>query len=137
MNFDLAPFRHRPCKSHRDLGVALRDLPQRTRDVVRNAILDTAGGIARLHHAVGADLARLDTRRRRRRGAAAWGDATVAARGRRGDGQRHRAHSFEMTTTTTPSCIRARVVPAALAVGEKLDADGARILTAIAAGYEV
>jgi len=29
------------------------------------------------------------------------------------------------------------VVPAALAVGEKLDADGARILTAIAAGYEV
>lgn len=117
------------------------DLPPRTREVVRIALLDTLGcgvyGYATpwaktlLHWA--------------RAGAPAKGEATVwgetAPSLRAADAalvNGTAAHAFELDDYHNAKLhAGAVVIPAALAMAEKLDADGARLVTAIAAGYEV
>jgi len=117
------------------------DLPQRTREVVRIAILDTVGaGIygyctpwAQMllawtrRGASGTDVARV------------WGEAQPTLR--TADAALVNAtasHAFELddyhNAKLHPGAV---VIPAAIAVAEKLDSDGRDLVTAIAAGYEV
>ena len=115
-------------------------LPQRTREVVRIAILDTLGagvyGFATpwtqmlLAWARGGGVAR---------DATVWGDASPSLR--TADAAMVNgiaAHAFELddyhNAKLHPGTV---VVPAAIAMAEKLNSSGAELVTAIAAGYEV
>ena len=116
------------------------DLPERTREVVRCAILDTAGCGVYGYNTPWAKML-LEWAR----GGGAKADATVW--GERAPSLRTAdaalvngtaAHAFELddyhNAKLHPGAV---VVPAALAMAEKLGSDGKRLVTAIAAGYEV
>ena len=117
------------------------DLPQRTREVVRIALLDTVGAGIYGHRTPWAQMLLAWAKR----GAAAsgeahvWGEAAAALRSADAalvNGTA--AHAFEVddyhNAKLHPGAV---VVPAALAVAERLNCSGAELVTAIAAGYEV
>jgi 2-methylcitrate dehydratase PrpD len=115
-------------------------LPERTREVVRCAILDTLGcGV----YGYNTPWARMLLEWARNGGRAAdatvWGDSAASLR--TADAalvNGTSSHAFELddyhNAKLHPGAV---VVPAAIAMAEKLDADGERLVTAIAAGYEV
>ena len=117
------------------------DLPQRTREVVRIALLDTVGAGIYGHRTPWAQMLLAWAKR----GAAAsgeahvWGEAAAALRSADAalvNGTA--AHAFEVddyhNAKLHPGAV---VVPAALAVAERLNCSGTELVTAIAAGYEV
>jgi len=117
------------------------DLPQRTREVMRIAVLDTVGAGVYGYSTPWAQML-LEWARR---GAAGSGDAHVwgeAARTLRCSDAAlvngTASHAFELddyhNAKLHPGAV---VIPAAIAAAEKLDAGGADLITAIAAGYEV
>lgn len=117
-----------------------RELPPRARETVRIALLDTLGCGLYGH---GTPWAR--TLLAWARAGALQGEATVW--GERAPSLRAAdaamvngtaAHAFELDDYHNAKLhAGAVVIPAALALAEKLDADGERLLAAIAAGYEV
>jgi 2-methylcitrate dehydratase PrpD len=117
------------------------DLPARTRDTVRIALLDTLGCGVYGHSTPWAKM----ILQWARAGAPARGEATVwgeaAPTLRAADAALVNgvaAHGFELDDYHNAKLhAGAVVIPAALALAEKLDASGERLLTAIAAGYEV
>jgi len=141
MNFD----RRAVSAPTRDLaawvaGLRYRELPERTRGVVRCALLDTLGcGV------YGFDTPWAKMLLAWARAGAASGESTVwgerAASLRTADAalvNGTAAHAFELddyhNAKLHPGAV---VVPAAVAMAEKLNASGERLVTAIAAGYEV
>lgn len=117
------------------------DLPQRTREVVRIALLDTVGAGIFGYRTPWAQMLLAWVKR----GAAAsgeahvWGEAVAALRSADAalvNGTA--AHAFEVddyhNAKLHPGSV---VVPAALAVAERLNCSGTELVTAIAAGYEV
>ena len=118
------------------------DLPQRTREVVRIAILDTVGaGIYGYHTPWAQMLLTWATRGAASSTAEAhvWGEARPSLRAADAalvNGTA--AHAFELddyhNAKLHPGAV---VVPAAIAVAEKLNSTGAELVTALAAGYEV
>jgi len=117
------------------------DLPARTRETVRIALLDTLGcGV----YGLSTPWARMMLQWARA-GAPARGEATVwgeaAPSLRAADAALVNgvaAHGFELDDYHNAKLhAGAVVIPAALAMAEKLDASGERLVTAIAAGYEV
>lgn len=119
-------------------GLAPDAIPERSRAVIRHAVLDTLA--CALH---GRELEWTRIAARWARGAAGpatvWGDDDAALRTEMAafvNGVA--AHAFELDDYH-PNKLHsgAVVIPAALAIGERADADGARLLTAIAVGYEV
>ena len=141
MNFD----RRAVATPTRELAAwisALRydDLPQRTREVVRIAILDTLGAGV---YGFATPWAQMLLAWARRGGAAGeatvWGDANATLRA--ADAAMVNgiaAHAFELddyhNAKLHPGAV---VIPAAIAVAERLNSTGAELVTAIAAGYEV
>ena len=116
------------------------DLPPRTREVVRIAVLDTVGAGVYGYNAVGADAARVGTARRcRQRGCARLGDAKSTLRCSDAALVNGTAsHAFGLDDYHNAKLHPGAVgIPAAIAVAEKLDASGADLITAIAAGYDV
>jgi len=116
------------------------DLPPRTREVVRCAILDTLGcGV----YGYNTPWAKMLLAWARAGGAKAeatvWGDAAPSLRVADAALVNGTAsHAFELDDYHNAKLhAGAVVVPAALAMAEKLDASGERLVTAIAAGYEV
>ena len=117
------------------------DLPARTRETVRIALLDTLGCGAYGHSTPWARM----VLQWARAGAPARGEATVwgeaAPSLRAADAALVNgvaAHGFELDDYHNAKLhAGAVVIPAALAMAEKLDASGERLVTAIAAGYEV
>lgn len=126
--------------AHWVASLTYRDLPERTKQVVRLAILDTVGcGVygyatpwtqallqwAQAGKGSGHARAWNDTQRALRAADAALVNGTSS-------------HAFELddyhNAKLHPGAV---VIPAALALAEELDAPGERIVTAIAAGYEV
>jgi 2-methylcitrate dehydratase PrpD len=115
-------------------------LPERTREVVRCALLDTVGcGV----YGYRTPWAQMLLAWARDGGAKAestvWGDGAPTLRAADAalvNGTS--SHAFELddyhNAKLHPGAV---VVPAALAVAEKLGCDGTRLVTAIAAGYEV
>ncbi|HEX2828935.1 MAG TPA: MmgE/PrpD family protein [Burkholderiales bacterium] len=116
------------------------DLPERTREVVRCAILDTLGcGV----YGYATPWAKMLLEWARAGGGKAestvWGDSARSLRAADAalvNGTS--SHAFELddyhNAKLHPGAV---VIPAALAVAEKLNADGKTLVTAIAAGYEV
>lgn len=122
-------------------GLRYEHLPQRTREVVRIAILDTIGAGVYGYCTPWAKTLLAWTRRGATGAGEArvWGEARPSLR--TADAalvNATAAHAFELddyhNAKVHPG---AAVIPAALAVAEKLDAGGAELITAIAAGYEV
>jgi 2-methylcitrate dehydratase PrpD len=121
-------------------GLQYDDIPQRTREVVRIAILDTLGCAL---HGYGTPWAGM-LLAWARAGGAGKGDATVW--GEKGATLRvadaamvngSAAHAFELDDYHNAKLHAGAVaVPAALAMAEKTGADGRAVVTAIAAGYE-
>ena len=117
------------------------DLPQRTREVMRIAILDTVGAGVYGYSTPWAQML-LAWAKRGATGAGdahVWGEAAPTLRCSDAALVNGTAsHAFELddyhNAKLHPGAV---VVPAAIAVAEKLDASGADLLTAIAAGYEV
>jgi 2-methylcitrate dehydratase PrpD len=117
------------------------DLPARTCDTVRIALLDTLGCGVYGHSTPWARM----VLQWARAGAPARGEATVwgeaAPSLRAADAALVNgvaAHGFELDDYHNAKLhAGAVVIPAALAMAEKLDAGGERLVTAIAAGYEV
>jgi 2-methylcitrate dehydratase PrpD len=121
-------------------GLRYQDLPVRTREVVRLALLDTLGcGVYGCNTPWAATLLGWA------RGAAAKGEATVwgeaAPSLRAADAalvNGTAAHAFELDDYHNAKLhAGAVVIPAALAMAEKLGSTGERLVTAIAAGYEI
>jgi 2-methylcitrate dehydratase PrpD len=122
-------------------GLRYAHLPPRTRDTVRLALLDTLGCGVYGHATPWARM----LLQWAKAGAPARGEATVwgekapalrAADAALANGVA--AHAFELDDYHNAKLhAGAVVVPAAIALAEKLDADGERLLTAVAAGYEV
>lgn len=121
-------------------GLKYEDIPERTREVVRIAILDTVGcGIYGFSTPWAGMLLKWA-----RAGSSGKGDATVW--GDRSPSLRvadaamvngSAAHAFELDDYHNAKLHAGAIaVPAALAMAEKLGADGKAIVTAIAAGYE-
>jgi len=121
-------------------GLKYDDIPARTREVVRIAILDTLGcGI----YGFGTPWAGMMLQWARA-GSSGKGDATVW--GEKSPSLRvadaamvngSAAHAFELDDYHNAKLHAGAIaVPAALAMGEKLGSDGKAIITAIAAGYE-
>jgi 2-methylcitrate dehydratase PrpD len=122
-------------------GLRHADLPPRTRQTVRLALLDTLGcGV----HGQATPWAKM-LLQWAKAGAPARGEATVwgenlptlrAADAALVNGVA--AHGFELddyhAAKLHPGAV---VIPAAMALGEKLDSNGETLVTAIAAGYEV
>lgn len=121
-------------------GLSYSDLPERTRAVVRLAVLDTVGcGVygyetpwtqilmkwVRAGGAIGHSRAWADGQPRLRTADAALVNGTAS-------------HAFELddyhNAKLHPGAV---VIPAALALAEALNSSGERLVTAIAAGYEV
>jgi 2-methylcitrate dehydratase PrpD len=121
-------------------GLRYEDIPQRTLEVVRIAILDTLGCAL---HGYGTPWAGM-LLAWARAGGAGKGDATVW--GEKGATLRvadaamvngSAAHAFELDDYHNAKLHAGAVaVPAALAMAEKTGADGRAVVTAIAAGYE-
>ncbi len=117
------------------------DLPQRTREVVRIAILDTVGAGVHGYSTPWAQLL-LTWAKRGTSGAGVahvWGEAKPTLRCSDAALVNGTAsHAFELddyhNAKLHPGAV---VVPAAIAVAEKINASGADLVTAIAAGYEV
>ena len=117
------------------------DLPPRTREVVRIAILDTVGAGVYGHCTPWTQML-LAWARRGAGGpgeARGWGEAQPSLR--TADAalvNATAAHAFELddyhNAKLHPGAV---VIPAAVAVAEKIDAGGVELVTAIAAGYEV
>jgi len=122
-------------------NLAYDDLPQRTREVVRIAILDTVGAGVYGYCTPWAQML-LTWARRGTTGAGearVWGEAQPSLRTT--DAalvNATAAHAFELddyhNAKLHPGAV---VVPAAIAVAEKLNSTGTELVTAIAAGYEV
>jgi 2-methylcitrate dehydratase PrpD len=116
------------------------DLPARTREVVRIAILDTLGaGVYGYQTPWAAKLLTWASRSGNAKEATVWGDAQRSLRAADAalvNGTA--AHAFELddyhNAKLHPGAV---VVSAALAVAEKRNSTGADLVTAIAAGYEV
>ena len=116
------------------------DLPQRTREVVRGALLDTLGcgvyGYATPWAQMLLDWARAGGAKG---DATVWGDSAPSLR--TADAalvNGTSSHAFELDDYHNAKLhAGAVVIPAAIAMAEKLGSDGKRLLTAIAAGYEV
>lgn len=116
------------------------DLPERTKEVARCAILDTAGcGV----YGFNTPWANLLLAWARAGGvkadATVWGEARPSLRAADAALVNGTAsHAFELddyhNAKLHPGAV---VVPAAMAMAEKLDANGERLVTAITAGYEV
>jgi len=116
------------------------DLPPRTREVVRCALLDTLGCGVYGHHTPWAQMLLAWARAGGARcEATVWGEAAPSLRvadAALANGTA--SHAFELDDYHNAKLhAGAVVVPAALAMAEKLDAPGERLVTAIAAGYEV
>jgi 2-methylcitrate dehydratase PrpD len=141
MNFD----RRAVSAPTRELAVWIaalhyEDLPRRTREVVRGAILDTLGcGI----HGFSTPWANMVLSWARAAGrtleATVWGEDAPSLRAADAALVNGVAsHAFELddyhNAKLHPGAV---VVPAALALAEKLNTPGERLVTAIAAGYEV
>ena len=117
------------------------DLPARTKDTMRLALLDTLGCGVYGHSTPWARIllqwARASALARGE--ATVWGEAAPSLRAADAalvNGVA--AHGFELDDYHNAKLhAGAVVIPAALALAEKLDANGERLLTAIAAGYEV
>ena len=117
------------------------DLPARTKDTMRVALLDTLGCGVYGHSTPWARM----LLQWARAGAPARGEATVwgetAPSLRAADAalvNGTATHAFELDDYHNAKLhAGAVVIPAALALAEKLDANGERLLTAISAGYEV
>lgn len=126
--------------AHWVASLTYRDLPERTKQVVRLAILDTVGcgvyGYATPWTQALLQWAQAGKGSGRAR---AWNDTQPALRAADAalvNGTS--SHAFELddyhNAKLHPGAV---VIPAALALAEELDAPGERIVTAIAAGYEV
>lgn len=116
------------------------DLPQRTREVVRSALLDTIGcGV----YGYQTPWARMLLEWARAGGAkgeaTVWGDAQPSLRAADAAlANGTSSHAFELDDYHNAKLhAGAVVIPAAVAMAEKLGSDGKRLVTAIAAGYEV
>ena len=116
------------------------DLPQRTREVVRGALLDTIGcGV----YGYKTPWAQMLLEWARAGGAKAeatvWGDSKASLRAADAalvNGTS--SHAFELDDYHNAKLhAGAVVIPAAVAVAEALGCDGKRLVTAIAAGYEI
>jgi 2-methylcitrate dehydratase PrpD len=117
-------------------------LPQRSREIARIAILDTVGAGVYGYCTPWAQMLLAWTRRGAAPGAGeahVWGEAQPSLR--TADAalvNGTAAHAFELddyhNAKLHPGAV---VVPAAIAVAEKLNSTGAALVTAIAAGYEV
>ncbi len=140
MNYDRRAI-SAPTRSLADWIASLRhaDLPPRTREVVRLAILDTVGcGV----YGYKTPWAKTLLEWARAGGSAAeatvWGEAAPSLRvadAALANGTS--AHAFELDDYHNSKLhAGAVVIPAALAMAEKLDANGEALVTAIAAGYE-
>ena len=121
-------------------GLRYDDLPQRTREVVRIAILDTLGAGVYGYQTPWAQMLLAWARRGgSAQEATVWGGAETSLR--TADAAMVNgtaAHAFELddyhNAKLHPGAV---VIPAAFAVAEKLHSTGAELVTAIAAGYEV
>jgi 2-methylcitrate dehydratase PrpD len=116
------------------------DLPQRTRQVVRHAILDTVGcGLHGRTTPWAQSMLAWACNGGGNAEATVWGEDALSLRA--SDAALVNAmasHAFELddyhNAKLHPGTV---VVPAALAMAEKLDSSGEALMTAIAAGYEV
>jgi 2-methylcitrate dehydratase PrpD len=120
-------------------GLRYEDIPQRTREVARIAILDTLGCGVYGWCTPWAQMVLQWARSGGGKGeATAWGDAQPTLRVADAalvNGVA--AHAFELDDYHNAKLHAGAVaVPAALAMAEKLNADGKALVTAIAAGYE-
>ncbi|MEO7727519.1 MAG: MmgE/PrpD family protein [Burkholderiales bacterium] len=120
-------------------GLTYADLPQRSREVVRIAILDTVGAGVYGYATPWAKMLLEWARRGGGSEATVWGDAGPSLRAADAalvNGTA--AHAFELddyhNTKLHPGAV---VVSAALAIAEKLNSSGTQLVTAIATGYEV
>ena len=117
------------------------DLPARTKETMRVALLDTLGCGVYGHSTPWAKMllqwARAGAPARGE--ASVWGEAAPSLRAADAALVNGTAtHAFELDDYHNAKLhAGAVVIPAALALAEKLDADGERLLTAITAGYEV
>jgi 2-methylcitrate dehydratase PrpD len=117
-----------------------RDLPPRTREVVRLALLDTLGcgvyGYATPWAETLLEWARAGAGRAE---ATVWGEETASLRAADAALVNGTAvHAFELDDYHNAKLhAGAVVIPAAVAMAEKLASGGERLVTAIAAGYEV
>lgn len=116
------------------------DVPERTRRVVRCAILDTLGcGV----YGYSTPWAKLLLQWARAGGdstkATVWGDNTASLRAADAAMVNGTAsHAFELDDYHNAKLhMGAVVIPAAFAMAESLNSDGKKLVTAIAAGYEV
>lgn len=116
------------------------DLPARTREVVRSALLDTIGcgvyGYSTPWARMLLDWARAGGNKAE---ATVWGDTHPSLR--TADAalvNGTSSHAFELDDYHNAKLhAGAVVIPAAVALAQKLGSDGKRLVTAIAAGYEV
>ena len=116
------------------------DLPARTREVVRIAILDTVGaGVYGYCTPWAQRLLAWARRGGTANEATVWGDGSASMRAADAalvNGTA--AHAFELddyhNSKLHPGAV---VVPAAIATAERLNSSGEELVTAIAAGYEV
>lgn len=120
-------------------GLRYRDLPERTRQAVRVALLDTLGCG---RYGLRTPWARMLLRWARgaaAREASVWGEAQPSLRAADAalvNGTA--AHAFELDDYHNAKLhAGAVVVPAAVATAERLGASGEALVTALAAGYEV
>ncbi|OGA22391.1 MAG: hypothetical protein A3I02_06635 [Betaproteobacteria bacterium RIFCSPLOWO2_02_FULL_67_26] len=117
------------------------DLPARTREVVRTVLLDTLGCGVHGHATPWARtlLQWARTAPPAKGEATVWGEAAPSLRAADAALVNGTAvHAFELDDYHNAKLhAGAVVIPAAIAVAEKLDASGERLVTAIAAGYEV
>ncbi len=121
-------------------GLRYEDLPARTREVVHIAILDTLGaGIYGYQMPWAQKLLAWARRGGTSQEATVWGDAKPSLRAADAalvNGTS--AHAFELddyhNSKLHPGAV---IVPAAIAVAERLGSSGKELVTAIAAGYEV
>lgn len=116
------------------------DLPARTREVVRCAILDTTGcGLYGYQTPWAGMLLKWARNGAGKAEASVWGDAAASLRVADAALVNGTAsHAFELDDYHNAKLhAGAVVVPAAIAMAEKLDAGGEQLVTAIAAGYEV
>jgi len=121
-------------------GLRYSDLPPRTREVVRCALLDTLGcGVYGFRTPWVSTLLQWARTGKARGECTVWGEAVPSLRAADAALVNGTAsHAFELddyhNAKLHPGAV---VVPAALAMAEKLNASGERLVTAIAAGYEV
>jgi 2-methylcitrate dehydratase PrpD len=116
------------------------DLPQRTREVARIALLDTLGaGLYGFNTPWTQKLLSWVQRGGRGNEARTWNAGTAALRSADAALVNGVAvHAFELDDYHNAKLhCGAAVIPAALAVAERLDSNGRDLLTAIVAGYEV